>query len=95
MRNGRVMDFNVLAQLEWSQPGSGVTLSEHAPLRALVRKVLKMTTIERQRCSIRVGNFTYQRAEIEALARHPDFADADMARGTSAVLRFRPRSVGA
>jgi hypothetical protein len=85
------MDFNALAQLEWSRPGSGVSISEQAPLRALVRKVLKMTPVERQRCSIRVENFTYQRAEIEALARHPDFPDADMARGKSAVLRFRPR----
>jgi len=89
------MDFNALAQLEWSEPGSGVSLSEHAPLRALVRKVLKMTPIERQRCSITAGSFTYQRAEIEALARHPDFADADMASGSSAVLRFRPRRAGA
>lgn len=92
-----VIDFSVLAELKWSQPGSGVSLSEHAPLRVLVRKVLKMTPIERQRCSIRVENFTYQRAEIEALARHPDFADADTdtARRNSAVLRFRPRRAGA
>jgi len=42
-----VIDFSVLAELKWSQPGSGVSLSEHAPLRILVRKVLKMTPIER------------------------------------------------
>jgi hypothetical protein len=88
------MDFSVLAELRWSQPGSGVSLSEHAPLRVLVRKVLKMTPIERQRCSIRVENFTYQRAEIEALARNPDFADAASAGRNSAVLRFRPRRAG-
>ena len=70
-----------------------VALRARAPAGSRA-KVLKMTPIERQRCSIRVENFTYQRAEIEALARHPDFADGDMARRNSAVLRFRPRRAG-
>lgn len=83
------MDFDALAKLHWSQPTSGAVLSEQGTLRALVRKVLQMQPLERQRCSIVFGSFTYRRAEIEALTRHPDFSDAGLSRADSTVVRFR------
>jgi hypothetical protein len=80
------MDFNALAQLEWSRQGSGGSISGSAPLRDLVRKVLKMTSVERQRCSITVANFTYQRAEKDRRIRsnQPFSSEAGALRHTPA-----------
>jgi hypothetical protein len=82
------MDFDTLATLNRSHPSSA-GLSEKGVLRALVRKVLDMSQSERQQCSIVVGDLIYRRAEIEALTRHPDFADPQTAVDNSAVVRFR------
>jgi hypothetical protein len=74
------MDFLAVGKLQ------GPDLSEQGPLRFLIRKFLAMTPVERQRCSIVIGDFTYRCAEIEALSKRPDFL-GDRSDG---VLRFRP-----
>src|SRR4051812_1595228 len=83
------MNFDSLATLQWGVP----TVSEQGRLRRLVRKVLELPPAERQKCCITVGDFTYRRAEIEALAPHPDFSDSALKRAHAAVAHLRgPRS---
>jgi hypothetical protein len=80
------MNFDSRATFYWSQTRGGKALPEKGTLGNLVGKVLRMPPSERERCAIVVGHFTYRRAEIEALARHPEYTGPNPLRA-NVVLR--------
>jgi len=88
------MDFERWATLYWPHPTPEGLLSEQGQLRGLIRKFLELSPLDRQRCSITVGEFTYRRAEIETLSRRPDFSDP-MKRRRGPGIRVRTPGAGA